>query len=86
MKNLDPTNEAIIGRARSEKDISLMIFLQVKIRFRKLESLCCRCQSTKRNFRSYAFHGPPGLGKTSLANILANELEVGIKFGSGPVR
>lgn len=29
--------------------------------------------------------GPPGLGKTTLANIIANELEVGIKTTSGPV-
>lgn len=31
------------------------------------------------------FHGSPGLGKTSLANIIANELGVGIKSTSGPV-
>jgi len=31
------------------------------------------------------FHGSPGLGKTSLANIIANELQVGIKTTSGPV-
>ncbi len=30
-------------------------------------------------------HGPPGLGKTTLANIIANELDVGFKVSSGPV-
>ncbi|MCK5692446.1 MAG: Holliday junction branch migration DNA helicase RuvB [Bacteroidales bacterium] len=30
-------------------------------------------------------HGPPGLGKTTLALIIANEMEVGIKITSGPV-
>lgn len=30
-------------------------------------------------------HGPPGLGKTTLAHIIANELNAGIKITSGPV-
>ena len=30
-------------------------------------------------------HGPPGLGKTTLANIIANEMGVGCKVTSGPV-
>ncbi|MBB3187336.1 Holliday junction DNA helicase RuvB [Microbacter margulisiae] len=30
-------------------------------------------------------HGPPGLGKTTLSNIIANELGVGLKMTSGPV-
>ena len=31
------------------------------------------------------FHGPPGLGKTTLANIISNELGVNMKITSGPV-
>lgn len=31
------------------------------------------------------FHGPPGLGKTTLAHIIANEMGVGMKVTSGPV-
>lgn len=30
-------------------------------------------------------HGPPGLGKTTLSNIIANELGVGFKITSGPI-
>ena len=30
-------------------------------------------------------HGPPGLGKTTLSNIISNELGVGLKITSGPV-
>src|ERR1700734_1271223 len=30
-------------------------------------------------------HGPPGLGKTTLSNIIANELQSNIKITSGPV-
>jgi len=31
------------------------------------------------------FHGPPGLGKTTLAHIIANEMDVNMKISSGPV-
>src|SRR5690625_2926486 len=31
------------------------------------------------------FHGPPGLGKTTLSRIVSNELGVNIKESSGPV-
>jgi Holliday junction DNA helicase RuvB len=30
-------------------------------------------------------HGPPGLGKTTLSNIIANELKTNIRITSGPV-
>ena len=56
-------------------------------------------EDTKRNLRIFIeaakerlealdhvlFHGSPGLGKTTLANIIANELGVNIKTTSGPV-
>ena len=34
--------------------------------------------------RSWLFYGPPGLGKTTLAGIIANEMGVNIKITSGP--
>jgi Holliday junction DNA helicase RuvB len=30
------------------------------------------------------FYGPPGLGKTTLSNIIANEMQSNLKITSGP--
>ncbi|MEZ5929153.1 MAG: Holliday junction branch migration DNA helicase RuvB [Parvularculaceae bacterium] len=46
---------------------------------------CAGCESTRRSARSCALQGPPGLGKTTLAQIVANELGVNFRSTSGPV-
>lgn len=52
------------------------------------ENLLIACSATSRRKEALdhiLFHGPPGLGKTSLARIMASELGVGFKSTSGPV-
>ncbi len=52
------------------------------------ESVLIACQASKRRGEALdhiLLHGPPGLGKTSMARLIAEELEVDFKATSGPV-
>ncbi|WP_335965577.1 Holliday junction branch migration DNA helicase RuvB [Galbibacter sp. PAP.153] len=86
---LDPTGEHFSPEEVDiEKALRPLSFNDFAGQEQVLENLIVFVQAA--NLRSEAldhtlFHGPPGLGKTTLAHILANELGVGIKVTSGPV-
>ncbi|WP_158727828.1 MULTISPECIES: Holliday junction branch migration DNA helicase RuvB [unclassified Flavobacterium] len=88
-ENLDPTaNNYNIEDFDIERKLRPLSFDDFAGQDQVLENLKVFVQAA--NQRNEAldhtlFHGPPGLGKTTLANILANELQVGIKITSGPV-
>ena len=88
-ENLDPTNENFSPEELDvEKKLRPLTFDDFTGQDQVLENLQIFVQAA--NLRGEAldhtlFHGPPGLGKTTLAHILANELNVGIKITSGPV-
>jgi holliday junction DNA helicase RuvB len=88
-ENLDPTqNKYSQEDFEVEKQLRPLSFNDFSGQEQVLENLQIFVKAA--NLRGEAldhtlFHGPPGLGKTTLANILANELGVGIKITSGPV-
>lgn len=88
-ENLDPTNAKLNSDELDlEKKLRPLSFDDFTGQEQVLENLQIFVKAA--NLRGEAldhtlFHGPPGLGKTTLANILANELGVGIKITSGPV-
>ena len=88
-ENLDPTSNGYNSEEIDlEKKLRPLSFDDFAGQDQILENLKVFVQAA--NQRNEAldhtlFHGPPGLGKTTLANILANELQVGIKITSGPV-
>ena len=88
-EHLDPTDTNFSSEdVDVEKKLRPLSFSDFTGQQQVLENLQVFVQAA--NLRGEAldhtlFHGPPGLGKTTLAHILANELEVGIKVTSGPV-
>ncbi|GGW59444.1 Holliday junction DNA helicase subunit RuvB [Winogradskyella epiphytica] len=88
-ENLNPYNDNFTPEELDvEKKLRPLTFDDFTGQDQVLENLLVFVQAA--NLREEAldhtlFHGPPGLGKTTLAHILANELDVGIKVTSGPV-
>lgn len=75
-----------------EKDFEIKLrplsFSDFKGQFKVVDNLKVFVQAASQRKEALdhtLLHGPPGLGKTTLANIISNELNVGIKVSSGPV-
>ena len=88
-ENLDPNPENL---SHTDKDLERVLrpqsFEDFTGQANILANLSIFVQAAK--LRSEALdhvllHGPPGLGKTTLSHIIANEMGVGIKITSGPV-
>ena len=88
-ENLDPTNDNFSSEdLEFDKALRPLSFSDFKGQSQVLDNLKIFVEAA--NQRSEALdhtllHGPPGLGKTTLAHILANELGVSLKVSSGPV-
>ena len=88
-ENLDPTSENYNSEEhdfdRALRPLSFEDFAGQESVLENLKVFVAASNEREDALDHTLFHGPPGLGKTTLAYILANELNAGIKMTSGPV-
>lgn len=87
-EDFDIRNERSSADKEFEKALRPKLFSDFAGQEKIIENLRVFVQAAKMRGEALdhiLFHGPPGLGKTTLSNIIANELGVGFKVTSGPV-
>ncbi|KRO90176.1 MAG: Holliday junction branch migration DNA helicase RuvB [Bacteroidetes bacterium] len=88
-ENLDPSDSNCTGEEleidKALRPLSFDDFAGQEQILNNLKIFVEACNQRSDALDHTLFHGPPGLGKTTLAHILANELGVNLKVTSGPV-
>lgn len=88
-ENLDASGQQLNGAEREyERALRPSLFDSFAGQFQVVENLKIFVEAAKQRKEALdhvLLHGPPGLGKTTLSHIIANELNVNIKITSGPV-